>query len=162
VGMADAGGASPVHIAGAEATLRAVGPRHHACSPAWDGVQDQSDHQEIRCFASTAACQRGAVVHGDRRSDRARLVGNMALRLASSVVAGEVAGGAMSGPEHGSTLASSVVAGVREVISATVATVAARRRLYSGPFHFLDLEEQDAYPKALHGRACPNAACAGI
>jgi hypothetical protein len=31
-------------------------------------------------------------------------------------------GGAMSGSEHGSTLASSVVAGVREVISATVAS----------------------------------------
>jgi len=31
-------------------------------------------------------------------------------------------GGAMSGSEHGSTLASSVVAGIREVISATVAT----------------------------------------
>ena len=31
-------------------------------------------------------------------------------------------GGAISGSEHGSTLTSSVVAGIREVISATVAT----------------------------------------
>ncbi len=42
--------------------------------------------------------------------------------LASSVVAETSRGGAMFGSEHGSTLASSVVAGVGEVISATVAT----------------------------------------
>jgi len=44
--------------------------------------------------------------------------------LASSVVAEEGAGrgGTTAGPEHGSTLASSVVAEIRGVISAAVAT----------------------------------------
>ena len=48
-------------------------------------------------------------------------------------------GGAISGSEHGSTLTSSVVAGIREVISATVAThllclhPGTKLRIASGP-----------------------------
>ena len=92
-------GASPDHSAGSEATLRG------------------SLAYVTTLLASVGRCS------GPERFHQEIALQIRHPRWHSSVVAERARGGAMSGSEHGSTLASSVVAGVREVISATVATV---------------------------------------
>ena len=70
VGTGGMPGASPVHIAGSEATLRGVWPASPRCSPAWDGVQDQSESTEKSVASPPRCLPAWSGVHGDRRSDR--------------------------------------------------------------------------------------------
>jgi len=85
------------------------------CSPAWSGVQDQISARN-RLLRHHAACQRGAVfkmldsVAGRRFGLGRRLVRNMAPRWQAAWWPKGAWRRPTAGAEHGSTLASSVVA----------------------------------------------------
>jgi hypothetical protein len=99
VGTGGVPGASPVHIAGAEATL-------------WGSLACVTP-----LLASVGPCSRPDLV-----PITASIAVSIAPRWQAAWWPKSSRGGAMSGSEHGSTLTSSVWAEVRELILATVAT----------------------------------------